>query len=171
VKLKVAGFALAALALGGCVNLSNLQFRGDHRLHFVAPRADSLVRLPLTLRWTMSDFDVVPPNAQPPSAHAGYFAIFIDRYPVRPGQSLTSVAANDPICAHHPGCPDAAYLAQYQIYTTTTTSLRLDAVQPLAGNNDRRQTHRAIVILLDTSGRRIGEVFWSISFDLNRPTI
>lgn len=160
--------AAAVLLVTGCANLGNLQFRADHRLRFVTPRSESQVHLPVTLVWHMSDFTVVAPGSQPASRHAGYFAVFVDQSPIRPGASIHSIGSNDPSCRHKSGCPDAGYLAQLQIYLTTTTQLRLDAVQPLAGDPHRVQTHRAVVVLLDTRGRRIGEASWSITFKLAR---
>lgn len=156
--------ALAALLLAGCSlpNVAEMNFRVDTRLHFLAPPARSLVRQPITLRWTIRDFTTAPLGSGPANPHRGYFAIFVDHAPIRPGQTMQAVAANDHYCAHSAGCPNTAYLAARQIYTTTRTSYRLPLLASLAGDNQTVQLHTVVIVLMDTTGHRIGESSWQL---------
>lgn len=159
---------LAALASGCTLQLSDLNFRVDDRLHFTAPDDRELVHLPVTISWTIRDFTVAAPGSQPPSRDAGYFAVFVDRAPVRPRQTLDAVASGDPACQADPRCPGPAYLAAHDVYPTTQMSVTLRHVDDLTGTNDKTQLHVATVVLMDTAGHRIGESFWHISFKLKK---
>ena len=145
----------AALVLTSC-SVSNHNVFNDHRLHFVAPPSRAHVSVPVTLKWTMRDFP------------SGSFAIFVDRSPVSPGQTLKAVADRDTSCRRTPGCPDASYLADRQIYTTSGDGYVLDRVADLADNREKQQLHEVTVVLLDTAGRRIGESAWYLDFWLPR---
>jgi hypothetical protein len=170
----MAGRGLSAVllvtALAGCAltQLENLNFRVDDRLEFTAPEARALVGQPVTLSWTISDFTIRAPESGPPSRDAGYFAVFVDRTPIKPGQTLDAVASGDSYCRNDPSCPDREYLRQHQVYTTTRTSLRLPMIPNLAGSDEDEQVHSATVVLLDTSGRRIGESAWQLDFRLHK---
>lgn len=161
----------AVVLLGGCANLSQLQFRVDHDVKFLAPPSRAKLSLPVTLRWQVKGFRVAAPGSEPPSKHAGYFAIFVDRAPIKPGQSLAAVAGNDPSCVASAGCPDAQYLADRQIYRTTNLSFTLRQVFALSGNSDNWQLHDVTIVLLDTAGHRIGEHAYYRDFQLKRSTL
>ncbi|HWC33599.1 MAG TPA: hypothetical protein VG650_02115 [Mycobacteriales bacterium] len=161
----------AAVLLSGCTDLSQLQFRVDHDVKFVAPPSRAKLRLPVTLRWQVSGFRVAAPGSEPPSTHAGYFALFVDRAPIRPGQTLAAVAGNDPSCVASAGCPDAQYLRDRQVYSTTKLSFTLRQVFALSDNNDNWQLHDVTIVLLDTSGHRIGEHAYYRDFKLKRSTL
>jgi hypothetical protein len=156
---------LSAL-LAGCAP-DGLAFRVDERLTFQAPQDRSTVGLPLTLDWEMRDFEVVPPGS-PARPDAGYFAVFVDRSPVPPGEPLRWLARKDTSCRTADGCPDEEYLNSRGVYTTTETELVLDQLPRLGDDEDRRERHRAVVILLDGAGRRIGESAFEIAFDIER---
>ena len=161
--------ALASLASGcGLAHLNELNFRVDNRLHFVTPKARSLVHQPVTVAWTMRDFTVAAPGSAPPSRDAGYFAVFVDRAPIRPGQTLKAVGNGDPVCANDPKCPDKTYLNDHKVFTTTQTQLRLGLVTDIPGDHETVQMHAVTVVLLDTSGRRIGESAWELDFRMHR---
>lgn len=153
----------------GITHVQDLNFTVDQRLQFVAPPARSLVTSPLTVSWTITGFGVEAPGSAVPSADAGYFAVFVDQSPIHPGQTMRVVAAKDETCLHQPGCPDAAYLAARRIYTTTATSITLPAIPALAGNSERIQYHSVTVVLMDTSGHRIGESAWELDVRIRRP--
>lgn len=150
-----AGLLAGAAVLSGCG--SGLSFRADHRLDVTSPRSRTSVHLPVTVRWTMRDFD----------HPGGYYALFVDRAPVRPGQTVESLADGD--CRRTPGCPDRSYLAARGVYTTAGTSLTLTAVDPV-NSYDRIQTHEVTIVLMDRTGRRIGESAWYVDFRLPRGT-
>ena len=157
--------ALAVLA-SGC-SFSDLAFTKDYRLHFSAPRSRALVKVPVTVRWNMSDFSVTPAGSGAPSSKAGYFAVFVDRAPIKPGETLRSIA--DRSCKLTKGCPDAAYLAQRGVYATTAPSVTLQQV-PAVNSYQKVQTHEVTVVLLDTAGRRIGEAAWYVDFRMKKAT-
>jgi len=157
----------AAFVLASC-SVSNHNVFNDHRLHFVAPASRAHVGLPVTLRWTMRGFTPVDPGTGPPSRTQGYFAVFVDRPPVGPGQKLDVVADRDTSCKRTPGCPDTSYLADRQIYTTAGSTLVLNRVADFVDNRQKQQLHEATIVLLDSAGRRIGESFWYLDFWLPR---
>lgn len=171
VRVKHAcAIAMAMAALVSCADWSQLAFRHDRRLQIVAPPARDLVELPVTLRWTIDDFKIVDPGSGVADESAGYFAIFIDKTPMKPGQTLREQAIDgDPSCIHDSACPDRGYLADRGIYTTTKTSLRLRSVLPLSPD-ESTEVHDATIVLLDAGGRRIGESAWHIQFKLRKAT-
>lgn len=156
---------LSVLALTACVDMSQLSFTNDHRLHFTQPAHRALVDRPVEISWTMTDFRVTAPGSEPPTRDAGYFALFVDQAPVAPGHHLADVGAGDPECRRSPGCPDKSYLADHGVYTTTRTSIILSSVSDLAIHDDP-QLHTVTVVLLDTASRRIGESAWYVEFEL-----
>ena len=143
-----------AASLSAC-SVSNLQFVKDNRLHVVAPPQRALVRLPVAISWKMQG--------------AGRrFAVFVDRAPVRPGQSLTAVA--DRSCRASPGCVTASYLARRGVYAVTGYELTLTQVADV-NSYQSVQTHEATIVLLDSAGRRVGESAWYVDFRLRAPGI
>lgn len=183
--LAVAG----VLVTSGCVDLEEMQFVKDHRLTFESPEDYALTELPLEVSWTMEDFEIVPKPARAaapskrrqdrgraasavpaPREDEGYFAVFVDRAPIKPGATLASVGDGDPMCAADPGCPDRAYLEAEGVYTTRRSSLVLDIVEPLA-SKERIQLHQVTVVLLDSEGRRIGEYAWFRHFKLENKVL
>ena len=168
--LLVLAAAAAVLSTAGCgiAHPQDLNFTVDKRLQFQAPPARALVTAPVTVRWTMAGFRTEPAGSGAAGPDAGYFAVFVDRAPIRPGQTMRAVATGDELCLHQPGCPDAAYLAARQIYTTTATSLTLPQIPPLSGNVQRVQYHTVTVVLMDTTGHRIGESAWELDLRMRR---
>lgn len=149
----VVALLLGCLALAACVP-QGLAFRVDDRLTFRSPEDRSTVTLPVTLEWTIRDFD------------GESFAVFVDRPPMPPGETLRWVARDDRSCREDDGCPDEAYLNERHVYPTTRTRLVLEQVP--RGDEGRRERHRAVVVLLDADGRRMGESAFEITFDVDR---
>jgi len=162
--LAAAGALLVATLLPGC-GVHDLSFTTDTRLHITGPKSRAVVTLPVTISWTIKDFSVVPPGTAAPSSRAGYFVVFLDRAPIRPGQTVAVVADRE--CRRTPVCVNATYLAVRGVYTTETDSLTLNE---LAQVNDYQsvQLHEATVVLVDASGRRIGESAWYVDFRVRR---
>lgn len=166
--------AFAAAALGLCLAVTacvpqGLAFRVDERLTFTAPPDRSTVSLPVTLEWQIRDFDVVQPGA-PARDGAGYFAVFVDGVPMPPREHLSWVARDDDSCRADDGCPDEEYLNTRGVYTMTDTRLVLEQLPRTTDRDDRKERHRAVVVLLDAAGRRIGESAFEIAFDVERST-
>jgi hypothetical protein len=147
---------LVAAVLLGLANPScgvqGLNFVQDDRVTIVAPRDRAEVRLPVTLRWSSRDFD-------------GTYAVFVDRAPVPPGRTLAWIARDDELCRQTPGCPDAAWLGDRDVYATSSTELTIDDLPDLT-EGERRDFHEASVILLDDEGRRVGEAAFTVEFQV-----
>jgi len=164
-RLTAVGLLALCAAFSGCVP-QGLAFKTDERLSFESPEDRATVRLPVTLDWDIRDFEITGPGAEP-REDAGYFAVFVDSSPMPPGKTLRSTASADNSCRAADGCPDEAYLRARGIYTTTETELVLEQL-PGSSGGDRRERHRATIVLLDASGRRIGESAFDIAFDIDR---
>ena len=161
--------ALVALcAACGVAHPGELSYRTDKRLHFLSPPARTLVKTPIDVRWAIRDFTVQTPGSAPPSENAGYFAVFVDRAPIKPTETMRVIAKRDEVCLHRPGCPDESYLEDRRIYTTTESGLTLDQIPPIAGDTERVQLHLVTVVLMDTSGHRIGESAWQLDLRMRR---
>lgn len=143
------------LALSACTDYSQLAFTTNDRISFRVPEARSQVSLPVALRWHDSR----------PRAGERY-GVFVDRSPVRPGHELREVAARDVACSRTPGCPDSVYLSDRGVYLTARPSLTLTKLAPLRGGRAREQLHEVIIVIVDASGRRVGESAWFVHFTL-----
>lgn len=169
-RRAVTALSLAALCAGltGCVP-QGLAFKIDERLTFQSPEDRSTVTLPVRLDWEIRDFDITEPGGEVRD-DAGYFAVFVDSSPMPPNKPLSWVARKDNSCREADGCPDEEYLNARGIYTTTETELVLPQLPRTTNREDRKERHRAIVVLLDAEGKRIGESAFEIAFDLERST-
>lgn len=158
------------MVLSGCglTHPQNLNFRVDNRFEFVSPEARALVKQPLTVSWTMKDFTVAAKGSQSPSTDAGYFAIFVDRSPIKPGETMKAVAKGDRVCERSPDCPNKGYLEQHEVYETTGTSFTLPRIPNVTGNKETVQVHSITIILLDTGGHRIGESAWQLDVRMRK---
>jgi hypothetical protein len=110
----------------------------------------------------MRDFTIEAPGSAPPTRDAGYFAVFVDRPPIKPGATMKDVAKGDRFCEQNPRCPDAAYLHQHYVFTTTKTALTMPQIPNLIGSKETLQLHTITIVLMDTSGHRIGESAWEL---------
>jgi hypothetical protein len=75
------------------------------------------------------------------------FAVFVDRAPVRPGQRVDRVGDEG-------------------VFTTSQTELVIRELDE--GQGSGRERHTATIVLLDSSGRRIGESAWDVVFEVKR---
>jgi hypothetical protein len=165
---SVAALLGACLALTACVP-QGLAFRTDERLTFVSPDDRSTVSLPVTIDWDIRDFDIVGPGSGT-DEDEGYFAVFVDRAPMPPGESLRWLARKDSSCRADDGCPDEEYRNARGVFTTTETELVLEQLPRTTDREDRKERHRVVVVLLDGESRRIGESAFEIAFDVERST-
>jgi hypothetical protein len=157
--------AVVLVVLLVACDLSRMNFVQDDRLEITSPDDRTTVDFPVTVSWTVEDFGLASPD-DVPSEDAGYFAVFLDRSPIGPGDSIFDIGEDDPACRADPDCPDRAYLNQNDIYPTRTTQVRLDAF-PILGVD--QEYHTVWVVLLDNDGRRIGESQWKVTFDVRLP--
>lgn len=155
-RLWPAGVLLAALVvLTSSCGVSGLSFREDTRVDITSPSDRDEITLPLTVRWTVDDFD-------------GAFAVFVDRAPQPPGKPISWFARNDDNCERAAGCPDEQYLADRDIFTTTDPQFTVERLPDTVRDGRRREFHEVTVVLLDGDGRRIGESAWSVEFQVDR---
>lgn len=156
---------LALVALGGC-QVDRLQFRNDHRLSFDSPEERGRVTTPVTVSWSMSGFEAVGLDGSREDGR-GAFAVFVDRAPMPVGKNLRWLAKGDAGCARDPRCPDEEYLKDRGVRVTSATSVTLD-VLPRVGAGVGDEQHYVNVVLLDGTGRRIGESAWYRPFTSER---
>lgn len=160
-RRQAAGLVAVAVGVMLATGCSDLQFREDTRLSFLAPRDRADVTLPLTLRWEMRGFTPTGFDGGTDRGR-GVFGVFVDRAPIKAGQDLKAVAGDDTSCQRAPSCPDAGYLAARGVYVTPESSLMLDQLSRVRQSGPDR--HTATVVLLDGTGRRIGESAWQVDF-------
>jgi hypothetical protein len=126
-RLVAVGFAL--LSMGAC---EGKLFRNDHRITIDSPQKYSTVEQPLTVRWHAKEFE---------APEDGHFLLFVDRDPQPPGRTIEYFHRN-----------------RLDIYRTDSTRFRIEAFTPHPGATGLdRNRHDVTVILVDSSGRRIGE--------------
>ncbi|HVT65103.1 MAG TPA: hypothetical protein VHD81_08110 [Mycobacteriales bacterium] len=172
--LRLAAAAVVSvLVLSGCglTHVHDLSFRVDKRLHFTSPASRATVHQPVFVSWTMDDFRVADEGSEPPTRDAGYFAVFVDHTPIKPDQTMKSVASGDPACQSDPKCPTRSYLRQHLVFTTTATSIKLPLIPDLTNTKEKLQLHRITVVLMDTAGHRIGESAWEIDVRIPKASL
>lgn len=151
--------AVAVVASPAC-GVSGLSFKTDERVDIVRPGDRDEVELPVTVEWTVEDFDV---------GEEGSFGVLLDRAPQRPGKSLGWIFRGEDSCDGPAGeelCESQEFLAQRNVFQTTDTEITFELVPKLTGNDRRREFHEVTIVLLDEAGKRIGEGAWSIQFEV-----
>jgi len=143
-----------------------LAFVKDQRVDIVAPDSHSTVQVPVTIRWTVHDFQVTGHNGSS-NPDAGYFGVFVDRAPVPPGKPLSWVAHSDNLCLATPKCPDQQYLEDHDTYLTTDTSFTLPQLPDLDAYHGH-ELHEVTIVMLDGAGLRVGEQAWYVDFKFDR---
>jgi len=167
-RARCALLLVAVLLASGCA-LQQLQFRIDHRVHIDSPRDRSRVNVPLKVSWSYRDFTVTGPDGGH-DPHSGYFGVFVDQAPIPVGKNLRWVAHGDRSCLPSQGCPNAQYLANRYVYTTTQPSLVLSQLPQLLAQQGIEH-HEITVVLLDGSGDRLLESAWFVDFTYRRPSL
>jgi hypothetical protein len=159
---------LVPLASGcGVAHISEISFRIDKRLHFIAPKDRAKVKQPVTISWRMDNFTIWHPGDDPNQPNSGYFAIFVDRTPIKPGQTMKAVAAGDRFCQRTAGCPSISYLNNRDVFVTSNTSYSFPVIPPQANDKESVQLHTFIIVLMSPSGHRMKESAWEL--DLRIP--
>jgi hypothetical protein len=156
---------VALTSASGC-DAGRLQFKNDHRLSFQTPHARETVTAPVTVRWSMTGFDAVGLDGSRTSRR-GAFGVFVDRAPMPVGKDLKSLVTDDAGCRHDARCPDAQYLSDRGVFVTTQPEVTLEVLRQQADGGTHQQ-HYVNVILLDGTGRRIGESAWYLPFVTKR---
>lgn len=146
---------MLAVVLPACA-VTGLSFVQDDRVRIVEPEPNAKLSLPFEVRWDVEGYD-------------GSFAVFIDRSPVKPNQTLEAlVPERDTVCRTDPDCPDAEWLADRNVYVTTDTSLMLEHLPDRRENDSTGDRHELTIVLLDEDGRRSGESAFTREFLVER---
>ncbi len=164
---RVALVVALLFVLPSC-GVSGLNFEQDERLTITAPDDRAEIRLPFTVTWDVTDFEVTGPDGAGRD-DAGYFGVYVDRAPQPPGKTQAWIVRDDPDCRQRPSCPDEAYLAQAHIYSTQERTFTTDRLpQPSSDAPRRREFHEVTIVLLDGRGQRIGESAFIREFEVKR---
>jgi hypothetical protein len=148
----VAAVVALMVVLAGC----RYQFSSDQSITIVQPENRSTVELPLTLRW----------SAHLP-AGATSFLVVIDRAPQPPGTDVSHFVKDISSCKGlgRTSCLSADYLAGLGVYPVSKPELIVGVVPDRSAvRKDERNGHEATVVLLDQSGKRVGEQSWTVRF-------
>ncbi len=162
---------LAFVFVSSSCSVSGLNFEQDERLEITAPEDRAKVRLPLTVTWAVTDFEVTGPGRSDRD-DAGYFGVYVDRAPQPPNKTQAWLMRDDAECRRTPGCPDTTYLEQAHIYSTERMSFRIERLpQPSSEAPRRREFHEVTIVLLNGRGQRIGESAFVREFEVDRDAV
>jgi hypothetical protein len=165
---RAAATLLVLVAASGC-GVGRLQFTNDNRLDFQSPEARHRVTAPVTVSWTMKDFEATGLDGSS-SKHSGVFAVFVDRAPMPVGKDLKWLFRNDSGCKHDAKCPSPQQLSDRGVFVTTDPSVKIE-VLPQVGKGVGDEQHYVNVVLLDGTGHRIGESAWFLPFTSKRRSV
>lgn len=133
----------------------------DDRITITAPSEGATVRLPVELDWSARDVTVTDPGD--PDSGGVYFAAFLDRPPLGPGQALVELVERE--CAEaNNGCATRRYFEQRGVYITDQPGLRITSVPKGSEHREDAYLHTVTIVLMDSDHRRVGEAAWSRTF-------
>ena len=144
-RVRRAAAGLSLLAASACA-FHGIDLVQDKRIALTGLEDGATVSVPFDLTW-----QVKKPIAP---GHEVLFVVFVDRTPIKPGQTLRAVVpSRDTVCQRNPACPDLAYLARHGVYVVASPEV---TVPRLIRRGKKRESHRVIVVIL-VDGRRSGE--------------
>lgn len=141
---------VASLMVSACGE--SVRFAHDDRITIESPTTFQRVLAPFEIRWADA--------GRKPAA----YAVFVDRDPIGPGDSLREFAAD--ACDGRSGCDTPAFFASRRIHVTTEPRVKVATLTSLGGTGGRskHRVHHATIVLLDAERQREGEAFWSVEF-------
>ena len=154
----------ATCLLAGCgINKTEvpLTFSSDRRLHMVSPTDQSLVGLPVTIRWSADDFPLTSGN---------HFGVFIDQPPVGLQAQLRLVVCSEqglsPIQFGEQRSP--CYDQRNNVFMVNQPQITLPCLSPRyhAGSRTENQ-HQISVVLLDRNNVRVGQAVADLTLDVD----
>ncbi|HET9732351.1 MAG TPA: hypothetical protein VFP54_06700 [Acidimicrobiales bacterium] len=153
----VLGVLALALALAGC-RASGMVFVKSSTFRIVEPNPFGTVTLPLTVKWTEGA----------PFRPGDRFALFLDRGSIGIGENILHLVPDS--CRKVPTCSPSQYLQQRNVYVTNTTSMSLATLPStsLTGHSTGKEDHTVVIVVLDSSGTRVGEQYASVDFVYQR---
>jgi hypothetical protein len=93
---------------------------------------------------------------QPGESKQGvYFAVFLDRPPLRPGENLQALV--DSTCKRTPGCANDQYFENKFIFLTGASHVELTSLP-------RRKVHVLTIVLMNQNNVRVGETVATVHF-------
>lgn len=166
---RAAVLLLTSLALAGC-NTTGFIYRVDTSIDIVRPEDRELVDLPVTVRWRdergSSDFRVAPED---PAAQ--YYAVFLDRSPMGPGKTLTSLLPekDQPSCRRDPLCPSPERLRDLGVVLTAQPAITLEFLSDLrpSSRSTRKDPHEVTIVRM-RGDQRVGEAAFRTDFFVRR---
>lgn len=164
---KVSLLSVLLTFLSAACGINGLSFRQDNRLVITSPGDRALVEAPVIVEWTVRDFDVTGKDGSR-RIDAGYFGVFVDRAPIPPEETLAWLARDDAQCRLIPGCPNDDYFRQINVFSTTETEITIERFPELSTDEDRRDFHEVVIVLLNGRGERIGESAFAVEFEVKR---
>jgi hypothetical protein len=87
-----------------------------------------------------------------------------------PGESLRYYARDDETCNPQTNCPDAAYLADRNVYLTRNTTYPVTALQDTrpVDRPGAPDDHEITIVLMNGRNERIGESAFKVAFTVDR---
>ncbi|HEX5268715.1 MAG TPA: hypothetical protein VFW24_18260 [Acidimicrobiales bacterium] len=138
-----------------------LTFSSDRRLHMVSPDDQSVVGLPVTVRWAASGF---------PLSGGNHFGVFVDQPPVGLKTQVRLVVCSEQglspiqIGEQRSPCYDQrndVFMADQPSYTFSCFSPRYNAAAR------SRNQHQISVVLLDRNNVRVGQAVADLTIDVD----
>lgn len=154
-RFRVAAWLAVFALLSSSCAVNGLAFRKDTRFSWVSPESGEQVRTPFELAWEMTDYE-------------GIFAVFFDRTPMAPGDTLLDLVPDSDPCRRQATCPDAEWLADEDIFVTAETSVLIQDVRDGSGRGSDRDPKEVTIVLLDETGRRTSETAFVREFTIDR---
>lgn len=152
--------ALSAFTSASGCGVDAVQLTRDTRVKILSPKSGSPVSAPVTVRLEVDGLKLAPPGS--PEGH--YLAVFVDRAPLRPGESILALV-DDACLERGNGCANLQYFAQKNIYLTSATTFALATVPQKNGAHDQsRVDHQLTVVLMDNNHHRVGESVFMTRF-------
>lgn len=150
-----AAATLALLSLAGCGGASGA-LTVDDSVEIVHPAPLQVVSTPFDVRWTG---DLAAGEA---------FAVFVDRDPVAPGESLAEAFAEE--CDGEAGCPDEVFLSTRGVHVTDRNEVAVPLLLPRGGADGAPdlEVHHVTVVVVDEAGVRLGERAWATELRVAR---
>lgn len=155
---------LAGSFLAGCgINKVEvpLTFSSDRRLHMVSPTDQSVVGLPVTIRWSVDNF---------PLTNGNHFGVFVDQPPVGLQAAVRLVVCSEqglaPVQFGEQRGP--CYDQRNDVFMAYEPQITLSCLSPRYNAAARSENqHQIAVVLLDKDNVRVGQAVADLNIDVD----
>jgi hypothetical protein len=144
------GAVLLGLLLLAAIPAGQRAFSADDSVEITSPAALAIVPQPLSVSW------------RGPTQR---YAVFVDVSSIPVGGSLRDLA--DRTCKRQPACqPSPETLQTLGVYVTTGHQVTVTGLVKLhgVGAKQKHPIHTATLVIVDSSGRRVGAAGWRVQF-------